>query len=431
MSRMLSSVGILKNKNFSLLITSESTSLFGTLFLNVALALYVLKLTGSPEKFASVLALGIIPHILLGSVSGILADKFDKKFWVITFDILRGLLCLGLFVYSINGTINMTLIYFAVLFISSCDILFAPMFITILPTIVPQEKLVDANSVSRTLNETMKMLSPLLGTLVYTMAGLGVVFLVNGLSFFISAVTIYLIKLPKKTPSTGKKLTFLKDISEGFRVIYEDKRLMSVVSNAFLTHTFLYPFLFVGIPYIIVTVLGGKNTDYGIVEGVATLGSIMAIFVVPFTKHFGVANNIGLGLLGMLVPVGFLILLGNQSFIDILAGHSFYIVGYFSIINFISFLSFSFYVVYFASYYQTKVPRESYGRFIASVIVMNGIGKVAGYTIVGVLFAMDSLIYPVIYLAIGFLLKLVVHIPFMIITNNLKKENKLEVSTGI
>lgn len=207
---MLSSLGILKNKNFSLLITSESTSLFGTLFLNVALSLYVLKLTGSPEKFASVLALGIIPHIVLGSVSGILADKFDKKLWVITFDILRGLLCLGLFVYSINGTINMPLIYFTVLFIASCDILFAPMFISILPTIVPQEKLVDANSVSRTLNETMKVLAPLLGTLVYTMVGLGVVFLVNGLSFLISAVTIYLIKLPEKSSSTGKELTFLE-----------------------------------------------------------------------------------------------------------------------------------------------------------------------------------------------------------------------------
>ncbi|MGG3031679.1 MFS transporter [Bacillus stercoris] len=428
---MLSSLGILKNKNFSLLITSESTSLFGTLFLNVALSLYVLKLTGSPEKFASVLALGIIPHIVLGSVSGILADKFDKKLWVITFDILRGLLCLGLFVYSINGTINMPLIYFTVLFIASCDILFAPMFISILPTIVPQEKLVDANSVSRTLNETMKVLAPLLGTLAYTMVGLGVVFLVNGMSFLISAVTIYLIKLPEKSSSTGKELTFFRDISEGFRVIYADKRLMSVVSNAFLTHTFLYPFLFVGIPYIIVNVLNGKNTDYGIVESVATVGSIMAIFVVPFTKSLGVANNIGLGLLGMLVPVGFLIFLGNQNFIDLIADNSFYIVGYFSIINFIMFLSFSFYVVYFASYYQSKVPRESYGRFIASVIVMNGVGKVAGYMVVGMLFTLESLIYPVIFLAIGFLLKLAVHIPFMVITKNLEKSTKVEVSTKV
>ncbi|WHY56133.1 MFS transporter [Peribacillus simplex] len=428
---MLSSFGILKNKNFSLLITSESTSLFGTLFLNVALSLYVLKMTGSPEKFASVLALGIFPHIILGSVSGIFADKFNKKVWVITFDILRGVLCLGLFLYSLNGTISMPLIYFTVLFIASCDILFAPMFMSILPTIVPEEKLVDANSISRTLNETMKILAPLLGTLVYTMVGLGTVFLVNGLSFFISAITIYIMKLPKKAPSTGKKLTFIKDISEGFRVIYADKRLMSVVSNAFLTHTFLYPFLFVGIPYIIVNIMGGKNTDYGIVESVTTVGSIMAIFVVPLTKHLGVANNIGLGLLGMLVPVGFLIFLGNRNFIELLAGNSFYIVGYFSIINFILFLSFSFYVVYFASYYQSKVPRESYGRFIASVIVMNGIGKVAGFKVVGMLFAMDSLIYPVIFLAIGFLLKLAVHIPFMVITKNLEKHSKVEVSTGV
>ncbi|MCY9549593.1 MFS transporter [Lysinibacillus xylanilyticus] len=428
---MLSSLGILKNKNFSLLITSESTSLFGTLFLNVALSLYVLKLTGSPEKFAAVLALGIVPHIILGSVSGILADKFDKKRWVITFDILRGLLCLGLFAFSFIGSINLPLIYFTVIFISSCDILFTPMFMSILPTIVPQEKLVEANSVSRTLNETMKVLSPLLGTLAYTLAGLGTVFLVNGLSFFVSAITIYLMKLPEKGEPTGKKLTFLRDISEGFRIIYADKRLLSVVSNAFLTHTFLYPFLFVGIPYIIVNVLAGKNTDYGLVESVTTIGSIMAIFVVPITKNLGVSKNIGIGLLGMLVPVGFLFFLGNSDFIRFLTGHSLYIVSYFSIINFILFLAFSFYVVYFASYYQSEVPQESYGRFIASVIVMNGIGKVAGYNVVGMLFATNSLIYPLIFLAIGMSLKLIVHIPFMIITRNIEKGTKVENSTGV
>ncbi|WP_193065053.1 MFS transporter [Oceanobacillus oncorhynchi] len=427
---MLSNLGILKNKNFSLLITAESTSLFGTLFLNVALSLYVLKLTGSPEKFASVLALGIIPHIVLGTVSGSLADKFDTKRWIITLDILRGLLCLALFVIGLSGTVNMPLIYFTVIFIASCDILFTPTFMSILPTIVDKEKLVDANSVSRTTNETMKMLAPLLGTLAYTLAGLGTVFLINGLSFFVSAIAVYLMKIPKKAPSTGKKMPFIKDISEGFRVIYADKRLMSVVSNAFLTQTFLYPFLFVGIPYIIINVLGGKNTDYGIVESIATIGAISAILVVPYTKHLGLANNIGIGLLGMLVPVGFLIFLVNPNFIDFLTGHSVYIVSYFGFINFILFLAFSFYIVYFASYYQSNVPRESYGRFIASVVVMNGIGKVAGFKVAGMLFAMDSLIYPIIFLAIGILLKLLVHIPFMVITKTLENNMKVEASTS-
>ncbi|WP_408895228.1 MFS transporter [Paenibacillus taichungensis] len=426
---MFSNFKVLRNKNLSLLITSESTSLFGTLFLNIALSLYVLKMTGSSGDFASVLALGVLPHIILGSVAGILADKFDKKSWIIIMDILRGAFCLFLFFYCLSGTLSMPIIYFTVLFISMCDILFAPVFVSVLPTIVPKEDLVDANSISRTLNETMKILAPLLGTLVYTWFGLGPIFLVNALTFVVSAVSIYLLKFPPKqsVEAISKKITIISDISIGFRVIFGDARLTSIVSNAFLTHTFLYPFLFVGVPYIIINVLLGSNTDYGVVESLATIGSLMAIFIVPLTKKFGIANNIGLGLLGMLIPVLLLMFLGNPWFIEILKGNSLYTVSYFSLINFILFLSFSFYVVYFASYYQSQVPKEVYGRFIASVIIFNGIGKVIGYKVVGLLFETNNLIYPVIFLLTGMTLKLLVHIPFMIISKRLEGNKAIQI----
>ncbi|SDD51076.1 hypothetical protein SAMN05428987_5058 [Paenibacillus sp. CF095] len=153
----------------------------------------------------------------------------------------------------------------------------------------------------------------------------------------------------------------------------------------------------------------------------------MAIFIVPLTKKFGIANNIGLGLLGMLVPVLLLMFLGNPWFIEILKGNSLYTVSYFSLINFILFLSFSFYVVYFASYYQSKVPKEVYGRFIASVIIFNGIGKVIGYKVVGLLFETNNLIYPVIFLLTGMTLKLLVHIPFMIISKRLEGNKAIQI----
>lgn len=417
---------LFKNRNFAFLILSEATSLFGTLFLNIALSLYVLKLTGSAEKFAAVLAIGMIPHFVLGPIAGALADRFDKKKWVVTLDFVRGALCLALFVYSLTNTINMPLIYFTVVFISVCDILFTPVFVSILPSIIDKDNLVDANSFERTMNETMKVASPFLGTLVFSFVGIGPILLIDGLTFFVSGIALSLIKLPEVKDKVVRQVKFLKDVWDGFKVFLIDKRLSSVVANAFLTHAFMYPFILIGIPYMIVQVFGGKETDYGLVESLSTVGSIMAIFFVAPMKRFGVANNIGFGILGMCVPVGLLCFLGHSGFVELLKTTPYLPVAFFGFVCFLLFLSFNFYVVFFASFYQTTVPREMFGRFAAGMMFMNSTGRVLGFQLFGFLFSLDSLIWPVLALGVGMLLKLIVHIPFVRITRQIEQAQRAQ-----
>ena len=413
---------LFRQRSFALLIFSEATSLFGTYFLNAALALYVLKLTGSPEKFASILALGMVPYLIVGPVAGVLADRFNKKKWMILLDVLRGILCISLFVFSWAETISLPFIYFTVLFISTCEICYGPVFISLLPSIVKEEELVSANSFEKTINETMKILAPFLGTLVYSLAGIGPVLLVNGFTFMISALAILFMVIPKVESVIARQLHLFKDMWDGFKVFFIDKRITSIVSNAFLTHFFMYPFILLGFPYIIVTVLGGKGTDYGIVESISTIGSILAIFAVPPMKKFGVANNIGIGILGMCVPVIPLLLLGHPDFIQLLKDNEYYPVLFFGLISFLLFLAFSFYLVFFASFYQKVVPRELFGRYGAGMMVLNGLGRLFGFLIFGYLFSLDSLLFAVVFFGIGMALKIVVHIPFMRLTKKLEQQ---------
>ncbi|MCZ8521841.1 MULTISPECIES: MFS transporter [Paenibacillus] len=415
---------LFRQRSFALLIVSEATSLFGTYFLNAALALYVLKLTGSPEKFASILALGMVPYLIVGPFAGVLADRFNKKKWMILLDILRGILCIGLFVFSLTGTITLPLIYFTVLFISTCEICYGPVFISLLPSVVREEELVNANSFEKTINETMKILAPFLGTLVYSLAGIGPVLVVNGMTFLISALAILFMVIPQAGSAAARQIRIFRDMWDGFKVFFMDKRITSIVANAFLTHFFMYPFILLGFPYIIVTVLGGKATDYGMVESISTIGSILAIFAVPPMKKFGVANNIGIGILGMCVPVIPLLFLGNPDFIQLLKGNSYYPVLFFGLISFLLFLAFSFYLVFFASFYQTVVPRELFGRYGAGMMVLNGLGRLIGFLIFGYLFSLNSLAYAVIFFGIGMTLKIVVHIPFMSITKKLEQQKQ-------
>jgi hypothetical protein len=294
----------------------------------------------------------------------------------------------------------------------------------LLPSVVKKEELIDANSFEKTINETMKILAPFLGTLVYSLVGIGPVLLFNGFTFLISALAIFYMVIPKVERVIARQMNLFKDVWDGFKVFFIDKRLTSIVSNAFLTHFFMYPFILLGFPFIIVTVLGGKETDYGIVESISTIGAILAIFLVPPMKKFGVANNIGIGILGMCVPIIPLLFLGNSDFIQLLKENEYFPVLFFGLISFMLFLAFSFYLVFFASFYQTVVPRELFGRYGAGMMVLNGLGRLIGFLIFGYLFSLDTLLYAVIFFGIGMILKIVVHIPFISITKKLEQQQK-------
>jgi len=83
-----------------LLIFGNSTSIFGDIFLQIAMSLYVLKLTGSAEKFGSILALSVIPRLVFAPVAGVVVDRFDKRKLAIFLDILR-IVFLSVLLFSI------------------------------------------------------------------------------------------------------------------------------------------------------------------------------------------------------------------------------------------------------------------------------------------------------------------------------------------
>lgn len=81
----------LLNRNFTLLILGQVSSLLGNLTLRFALSMYVLEQTGSASLFAGLLAASMLPTILLSPFGGILADRADRRAVMVGLDSLSGL----------------------------------------------------------------------------------------------------------------------------------------------------------------------------------------------------------------------------------------------------------------------------------------------------------------------------------------------------
>jgi len=127
---------IFRNRNFSLLVFGQATSVLGTGFATLALSLYVLNMTGSASKFSSILAFGMLPQIVLGSFTGTIVDKINRKTMLILLDSARGVFSILLFAVSIFSQLELWMIYFIVIFFSICEAFFEPA----LPSIVKKRR---------------------------------------------------------------------------------------------------------------------------------------------------------------------------------------------------------------------------------------------------------------------------------------------------
>ncbi|USG64476.1 MFS transporter [Brevibacillus ruminantium] len=406
-------VSLLRNRNFVLFVTRESISLSGTLFLNVSLALYTLAATGSAASFASVLALGIIPQLVLGPFAGTLVDRADKRRLLMWLDSGRGLLLLLFFLVSSFMPVRLEMIYVIVLLFAAGDIFVAPASLTLLQRIVRKQDLTHANALDTTVVETVRVLAPFAGTVVYSWAGLHAVFLVGGILCCLCGAAAALIRVEAQR-TAGVSSTILQDMRSSLQPFTRDARIRSLVINGMLTHLFLFPFILVGFPYMIKQLFLGSDTDFGLVESMMTAGSLCSLAAVMFLqKRYSLSANIGIGILGMLLFVCPLLFLQNEALASLLGQSPWLVVAFFGGIGFLLFFSFGTYGVFFRTFYQQTVDSSMLGRFVSVMAMLFSISRFFGFALYGRLFDSDDLLVPVVILGIGMVLKLLVHLPFL------------------
>lgn len=269
---------ILKNKSFRRLMIGKVISLLGSNMMQFALSLYVLSQTGSATLFASVVAISILPRILLSPIAGVCGDWFDRKKSIVGFDILNGLILLvygALFIYF--GEISIFGIYLLVIALETTEIFFGAAMAAVIPSMLEKEKLLDANRIKSIVTQVAVILAPILGSFVYTLVGIGMLFILDGISFIISAFFESLIQIPKtnKEPEKVNIKSFLKDFYEGVKLLKTHKFLRVIIGFGALLNFSLSPLFSVGLIYVILNVLEASELQYGIMIAVISFSSLV------------------------------------------------------------------------------------------------------------------------------------------------------------
>src|SRR5205809_2809534 len=228
------SVGYLEllrgNRSFRLLWLGQVVSQMGDWFDTIAVYTIVLHLTGSGRAVALIMVARFLPSVVMGPLSGVVADRFSRRTIMITADLLRALVVLGFLL--VRRPDQMWLVYVLTVLQLAFSAFFEPAKTAAIPSFVSDRELLSANAIASVTWSAMLTLGAAIGGFVAGWFGTDAAFILDSLTFLASALLIMNVRFPKRAAREKSKLTITKavgisDTLEGGRYVKHRPRVFA------------------------------------------------------------------------------------------------------------------------------------------------------------------------------------------------------------
>lgn len=320
------------NRNFNIFWFGQTLSNLGDAVALIAMPLLVLHVTGSVAQMGVVTGIAGIGLVVAGIVAGPIADRVDRRRFMILCDLLRMVVYAAIPVCWWVAGPQQWLIFLTAgcgAFFGMC---FSVTYIAAIANLVDRDQMTDANGRLQATAAVASIIGPALAGLIAARFGPAAALGVDSLSFAVSAASLTCIRLrkaemPRSTePSAGR----VGELVAGVRFLWQQPVLRALTAMiagfSFLTLGALDLFI-----YRLTHDLGQNDGAVGLIFGVASSGAIAGgLLAAPARRRWGFAVCYlgsaiieGAALVGIgLAPVVAVIvpLMGGFMFLEILKG---------------------------------------------------------------------------------------------------------------
>ena len=173
------------NRNFRRLWSAQVVSEIGDWFYTLAIYNLLLQFTGRAGSVALALVLQVLPQTLIGPTAGVVNDRLRRKQVMIAADLGRTVIVFCMLL--VRSREMVWLVYPLLVAETLLAAFFEPARSSVIPNIVGREDVVLANTLSSATWSVNLMLGATAGGVVAALLGRDAVFVLNALSFLISA----------------------------------------------------------------------------------------------------------------------------------------------------------------------------------------------------------------------------------------------------
>jgi MFS family permease len=277
----------LRNPNYRRYFTGQVISLSGTWAQNIGLGWLVLDLShDSGVAVGIVTAMQFVPVLLFGLWAGLLADRFDKRRFIVTTQIALAALALVLAAVDLAGVVNLPMVYgLAFLFgmATACD---TPARLSFVVEMVGPTDLPNALALNSAVVNAGRIIGPGIAGLVIATGGTGLCFLVNALSYIGTIIAVSSMRgadLEQPAPVARAK----GQVREGLRYTWHTPLLradMLLVASVSLL-AFNFP---VVLPLLAKVTFHGNASTYSLMASAMGVGAfVSALILASLGRPYG------------------------------------------------------------------------------------------------------------------------------------------------
>ncbi|MFW6328511.1 MAG: MFS transporter [Alkalispirochaetaceae bacterium] len=265
----------MSRRNLHLLVLGNAVSTFGSSVYLIVVVLLLKDLTESGVLLGLYQFLALVPAALLMPLTGPLVDRLPRKGLIVAADLLRGGATLLLAAAWLSAPLQTPwIILLVALLLGVGNAIFVPAAQALIPELVDDQALEGANALRATTNQLSNLAGNAVGGVAYALVSAPLIFLLNGISFILSALEELAIKLPDQGGGQPEHDPILASALEGVRLVAGETKLRL----GFLSQVALFaisPPVVLSLPFLVEDRLGEPEWLVGVLFASMLAGAIL------------------------------------------------------------------------------------------------------------------------------------------------------------
>lgn len=369
-------------RDFTMVVIGQIISLFGNAILRFALPLYLLRETDSSSLFGAVTACSFIPMVIFSFLGGVIADRVNKRNIMVALDFFTAIIIV-VFYFALGQIPLVPLMIVMLMLLYGISGAYQPSVQASIPLLVDYEALAKGNAIINMVSTLSNLLGPAIGGVLFGAFGLTPILVISIVCFTISAIMEIFIHIPyqKRDKEKGVFATVRNDLIESFYFVKREKPIfLSVVGILEIFNLVLSAAMIVGIPVMVVQVLGMSDADLGIAQGALGLGGLIGgLLAGTSTQKIKIRYNY----IYLMICSATALIMGISLMSVVPSSIGFWLI---TVMSFITMCVSTMFTISIFTVVQQQTPIHLLGKVMATIIAVSSCFQPIGQAIYGELF---------------------------------------------
>jgi DHA3 family macrolide efflux protein-like MFS transporter len=229
-------------KSYLFFWSGQLVSLLGSSMAQFVIIWWITLETESAFYLSLAAFLGLVPMVILAPLTGVLADRVNRKVLIFTVDFLQAMATVVIIVLFWVDIISIWLVLALLTVRGVFQAFHLPTTNAIIPSMVPQDKLSRMNGMNYLFTGAMTLVGPVAAAVLLSFWQIYQVLWVDIITFAVAVIPLLLVRIPSvRSGAQMRNSSFKEDFGEGFSFIRRARGFLPLLILATMLNFLLTP----------------------------------------------------------------------------------------------------------------------------------------------------------------------------------------------